>query len=192
MNWPMSTEVYDAYWRFAAERFAMLERRLAGETAPWTVDPILAEYRFTNTFRITDRVSQYLISDVQGDGGVEYTQLDIVFRTLLFKTFNRISTWKLLTSKLNEPLTANVSRNTLSVILSEALSRGERVYSAAYIMPSPAYGHARKHENHLAQLFSMLDGGTMKELAAAKSLREAFGILAAQPGLGPFLAYQYA
>jgi hypothetical protein len=29
------------------------------------------------------------------------------------------------------------------------MSRGERVYSAAYIVPNPPFGEARKHGNHL-------------------------------------------
>src|SRR2546430_9607468 len=58
------TEVYETYWRFAAERQAIFFRRLAGLPAPWTSDPILARYKFTNVYRASDRVSQYLIRHV--------------------------------------------------------------------------------------------------------------------------------
>ena len=54
-----TTEVFDSYWRFAAERLAMYYRRLGDPVGPWTDDLILREYRFTNTFRAADRVSQY-------------------------------------------------------------------------------------------------------------------------------------
>lgn len=57
-------EVFDAYWRFAAERLAIFLRRANGEPGPWTGDPILQQYKFCNTFRAADRVSQYLIRDV--------------------------------------------------------------------------------------------------------------------------------
>ena len=59
------TVVFDYYWRFAAERLAIYYRRLKGLPAPWTEDPILAAYRFTNTYRALDRVTQYLIREVQ-------------------------------------------------------------------------------------------------------------------------------
>ena len=46
-----TTPVFGAYWRFAAERHAMFCRRLDGPRGPWTNDPILLRYRFTNTYR---------------------------------------------------------------------------------------------------------------------------------------------
>jgi hypothetical protein len=59
------TVVFDTYWRFAAERLAMFYRRYSNPIGPWTSDPILRTYRFTNSYRAADRVSQYLIREVQ-------------------------------------------------------------------------------------------------------------------------------
>ena len=39
-------------------------RKLKGTKFPWTEDPIIAQYRFTNVYRASDRVSQYLIQNV--------------------------------------------------------------------------------------------------------------------------------
>jgi hypothetical protein len=52
--------VFRAYWRFAAERQAIFERRLCGAPAPWTEDSILRDYRFCNVFRAADRVASAL------------------------------------------------------------------------------------------------------------------------------------
>ena len=41
---------------------AIFELRADGGPGPWTDDPILQRYKFCNTFRASDRVSQYLIS----------------------------------------------------------------------------------------------------------------------------------
>ena len=60
----LPTVAYDTYWRFAAERQAIFFRRFAGAPAPWTDDPILQRYKFTNAYRASDRVSQYLIREV--------------------------------------------------------------------------------------------------------------------------------
>lgn len=60
------TPVFDSYWRFASSRQAVYEARLAGRSQPWTRDPILTQYRFTNCYRAADRVSQSLISGVIG------------------------------------------------------------------------------------------------------------------------------
>ena len=39
------------------------------KSAPWTSDYILQTYKFTNTYRASDRVSQYLINNVIYTGG---------------------------------------------------------------------------------------------------------------------------
>ena len=56
-------------------------------------DPVLAAYKFTNGYRASDRVSQYLIRSVIYAGSQKPGEL--FFRTLLFKLFNRITTWEL-------------------------------------------------------------------------------------------------
>ena len=64
LSLPKPTPVYDTFWRFAAERQAVFFRRFRREPAPWTRDPIIARFKFTNAYRATDRVSQYLIRNV--------------------------------------------------------------------------------------------------------------------------------
>ena len=71
--------VYRAYWTFAAERQRIFERRIAEQPGPWTDDPILARYRFTNAFRMSDRVTQFLI------GGVIYSYREMPADDLLVR-----------------------------------------------------------------------------------------------------------
>ena len=54
-------EVYDLYWYFACERQNIFWKKINGEPAPWTDDKILQEYKFCNSYRVNDRVSQYLL-----------------------------------------------------------------------------------------------------------------------------------
>lgn len=67
------SEVFDTYWRFAVKRQEIFFQRLEGEAPPWTTDPVLTKYKFTNAYRASDRVSQYLIRYViyQGDQSPE-------------------------------------------------------------------------------------------------------------------------
>jgi hypothetical protein len=131
------TIVYETYWRFAAERQAIFFRRLQGFPSPWTDDPILQEYKFTNAYRASDRVSQYLIRNViyRGDQAPQ----EVFFRTMVFKIFNRISTWELLERQFGSVSYAEYSFDRYDKVLSKALNSHERIYSAAYIMPS---GHS--------------------------------------------------
>jgi hypothetical protein len=186
------TSVYDSYWYFAAERHAIYERRLTNPEGPWTDNPILGTYRFTNTYRAADRVSQYLIGEVQYGPGRSQAPAELFFRTLLFKIFNKIETWKLIESELGPVSWQSVDLNAIDKLLAQAMSRGKKIYSAAYIMPSPPLGHMRKHGNHLAVLERMMDDGLPGRIERARSLAEVYDLLRPYPGLGPFLTFQYA
>ncbi|THH15300.1 hypothetical protein EW146_g5161 [Bondarzewia mesenterica] len=50
--------VLDTLFSFIAERHAIHQRRIAGEAFPWTDDPVLLKYSFTNVFRVLDRMTQ--------------------------------------------------------------------------------------------------------------------------------------
>lgn len=192
MYWSFSTtEVFDSYWRFAAERLAMYYRRLGNPIGPWTEDLILRDYRFTNTFRAADRVSQYLIREVQYREDRSQAPDEVFFRTMLFKLFNRIDTWEELERELGPVSWQHARFEAMSDILDGLIAAGRRVYSAAYIMPSPAYGHLRKHANHLAMLARMMSDGLPGRLAQASSMHSAYEMILDYPGLGPFLAFQY-
>lgn len=186
------TEVFDSYWRFAAERQAILHRRLRGEAGPWTTDPILAAHRFTNAYRFADRVSQYLIREVQQGEDRSQAPQELFFRTILFKLFNKIETWEAIEERFGPLAWATADLDAISAFLSARQDRGQRNYSAAYIMPPPNLGHGRKHANHLALLARMMADRLPDRLRQAPSLADVYERLLRYPGLGPFLAFQYA
>lgn len=183
------TAVFDTYWRFASARQAVYEARLAGRSQPWTDDPILTQYRFTNCYRAADRVSQTLIGDVIYQGPKDWDE--VFFRTLLFKLFNKESTWQLLTRELGEVCWGGYDYRAYDRVLSAAFAKGERLYSAAYIVPPPQLGEGRKHRNHLRLLEMMMNMGAPGRVAGAATMREAYEVLLGYPAIGPFLAYQY-
>lgn len=185
------TIVFDTYWRFAAERLAMYYRRLADPIGPSTADPILSGFRFTNTYRVADRVSQYLISEVQAGADRSQDTREVFFRTILFKIFNRIETWEALEQRLGRLTWANLEATALDEALENLRRRGNSIYSAAYIMPSPSYGRARKHSNHIALLLQMMEDRLPERIKQAPSLRSVYDLVLSYSGIGPFLAFQY-
>lgn len=185
------TEVYDSYWKFAALRQEAFFNRIEGKQFPFSTDPIINKHRFTNVFRSSDRVSQYLIKNVIYNPNLPNTPSEILFRILLFKLFNKIDTWELLTSKLGSLTFEDYSFKAYDKVLTTAIESGSRIYSAAYIMPSVlAFGHLRKHSNHLKLIEHMIENETHEQLMAAKKMQNAFEIIKNFPGLGDFLAYQ--
>jgi len=188
------TAVFDSYWRFAAERQAIFFRRLAGGSAPWTADPILARHRFTNAYRAADRVSQYLIREVIYGEGRAMASQEQLFRIMLFKFFNKIDTWKMLEDQLGEISWANFDPDAYDRVLSAAMRSGSKLYSAAYIIPPVKWpgGDGIKHRGHLHLIRTALSGTLPDDLANATSLGEAFALLKQLPSFGDFLAFQLA
>lgn len=187
-----TTPVFDTYWRFAAERQAIFFNRIFGKDQQPTTDEILKTYKFTNAYRASDRVSQYLIRHVIYEG--EQSPEELFFRIILFKTFNKIETWKLLTTKLGEITYKDYDFNRYDEVLFESLQRRHSIYSAAYIMPSGvgSFGEAYKHRNHLKLIEKMMRDSLPMRICDAKSMQHVFELLRSYPMIGDFLAYQYA
>lgn len=186
------TKVLDTYWKFGAERLAMYLRRLANPEGPWTDDPILKAYRFTNSYRAADRVSQYLIRDIQYAASRSSDPAELIFRTLLFKIFNKIETWELIEDRLGPVSWQSFNFDAVNETLLQAMGHGSKIYSAAYIMPNPPLAAPKKHSNHLRLLDNLMRDGLPGKLLKATSLQEVYESLVAIDSFGPFLAFQFA
>lgn len=186
---PVKSSLYDKYWLFASRRFDVFKKRMYNDFGPWTNDSVIALNRFTNVFRVSDRVSQYLVA-------LQYqnlTKKDIFFTTMLFKIFNKIETYNYLLKELKEVKYDSYYFTQYDDLLTRRMSENIPIYSAAYIMPSAgsAFGYKLKHSNHLALLQKMMDDEMPEKVAAAGSLQEIYELLLSYPSFGSFLAFQY-
>lgn len=188
-----SSEVYDTYWRFAAERQKIFFRRLLMQDGPWTNDEILKSHKFTNAYRASDRTSQYLIRNVIYREDLPKSPTEIFFRIILFKIFNKIETWDLLERKLGALTYEDFSFKQYDQILTDAKNNGQRIYSAAYIMPpgGKSFGQLAKHQNHLLLLSMMIKDRVPDRMAQMQSMQTGFECLRSYPTIGDFLAYQF-
>ncbi len=189
------TQVYEVYWRFAVERQNIFFNRLLRKKAPWTTDPVMGKYKFTNTYRVLDRVSQFLIAHIiNPDRERCLSNEDGLFRILLYKVFNKIETWQLLEDSIGELSWREYSFQEYDRVLSKAFQNGTSIYSAAYIMASgkSTFAHERKHQNHLKLLEHMMTGDVTRKVVSSRSMAQLYQVLSSYPLIGPFLAYQYA
>lgn len=185
---PTASAVYPVLWQFAAERQRVYRARVAGQAQPWTTDGILLQYRFTNPYRAADRVSQALIRMVYSETDVDAATLFL--RTMLFKIFNKTTTWETIVSRLGLPTAGSFEVGALDKVLTGLKAKGVSIYSGAYIMPSGGAG-VPKHRMHLELLASMLADRLPEQVERTKGLQEVYRLLLAYPSLGPFLAFQY-
>jgi hypothetical protein len=79
----------EAFFAYARERHSIYLKRLAGDPWPWTSDPILQQYRFTNVFRELDKTTQWFKKNVR-----EPLRNDpsVFLATVIFRWFNTIRT----------------------------------------------------------------------------------------------------
>ena len=130
---------------------------MSGSDSPWTDDSIIQKYNFTNAYRASDRVSQYLIRHVIYENEY-YTPEDQCFRILFFKLFNKIETWNYVKDALGEITYSSYNYDRYNDLLLKKIESKDKIYSAAYIMPSgkSCFGFDKKHSEKDA------DGGGEK------------------------------
>ena len=188
-------EAYQLYWKFAYERQNIFNARLA--TIPeseWTTDPIFKAYKFCNTFRALDRVSQYLIREVCY-GNDNNNSNDRLFQIVLFRLFSNIDTWKVIKQELGRmPIINDLTDDSLKKALDLAKKRNGKLYTHAFILcATDAYGQGKKHLNHLELLKDMFIKNRLgNKLLSAKSLKEIYELLHTFPLMGDFMSYQIA
>jgi len=187
------TIVFDTYWKFAAERQDIFFKRQRGEPGPWTEDPVLQKYKFTNAYRASDRVSQFLIRDVIYNPDLSNDGQEVFFRIILFKLFNKIETWNLLRQELGTISYRDFDAKIYDRIFTDAMSGGSAIYSGAYIMPSGGkhFGLDMKHRTHLKLIDMMMKDELFKKLTDSKRMQHGFEMLRSYPTIGDFLAYQF-
>ncbi|THU93856.1 hypothetical protein K435DRAFT_757117 [Dendrothele bispora CBS 962.96] len=182
------TNAFDTFWYWCAERKIIDDRRRAGQPFPWTENTILQEYPFCNTFRVLDKVSQYLIREVIEKGSQEPTEL--VFRIALFSVFTKPATWELLTEKLGPLEWVSYNRKDYQRVLSEAKSNKQTLYTGSFQKPGPSFEYKEVFMNHLLLLEVMMDKDLPGRIQNAKYIAEIHGFIESLPGMGPFNTFQ--
>ena len=189
---PKKTPIFRTYWEFAAKRQEIFFARLMGNQNHQPNDAILSRYRFTNTFRASDRVSQYLIRKVIYSDQWELD--DLFFRIMIFKFFNKTDTWEALEAAFREVSWRSYRYEDYDHVLTSLLADGKKVYSGAYIMASgkSQIGNDRKHRNHLRVIEMMMKDRIPDRISQQTSLESVYRLLRDYPCIGPFVGYQFA
>ncbi|RDB19676.1 hypothetical protein Hypma_013317 [Hypsizygus marmoreus] len=183
------TVVFDTFWRFAAERKAIDDRRRSGMPPPWTNDPILQRYPFCNTYRVCDKLCQYIIREVVEKGSQDPTE--IVFRVILFNTFTKIETWELLQKELGPLTWRRYNHDAYESVLAKAKEAGTTLYTGAFLKPAPHFKSLLDaHSNHLCLLEVLMECDLPGRIRNAEYLAQVFEYLVSFPSMGEFSTFQ--
>lgn len=188
-------ETFQYYFYFVQERMNMFWNKFNCHDAPWTNDEILRVHKFTNVYRASDRVSQYLIKNVIYNNDNTLSEEDILLRILVFKIFNKIETWEHLENRYGVIKVNNFDLRIINQILSERRSIYP-IFNNAYMMTGThsLYNHLSfKHEKWLEMVKNeMINGRVFQKIINTNSLENVYKLLRDCSFLGDFLAYQYS
>ncbi|KEP55689.1 hypothetical protein V565_001450 [Rhizoctonia solani 123E] len=186
--------ILDTMFYWIHERHELFLRRLEGHPPPWTEDVILRNHRFTNVSRTYDRATQFLINRVINVGDQSHQEL--FFRTVLFRLFNRISTYEYLERRCGPLTIANFNIPRWSAALTKLQSQGNSLYTGAYQINWPNFGaetaNKPSHEKHFILIKHMLDDGIPGKIRGYARLQDVFNSILAYPSCGQFISYQLA
>ena len=118
----------EPFFDYARRRQQIFLDRRAGKPAPWTDDPVLRDYRFTNIFREDDKVTVWFRENIRDP---MKNSPDVLLATVIFRWFNRIETAELL-------LEDDLFRGWDGVVAGRVLSGRSPVVTGAYIIKTPA------------------------------------------------------
>lgn len=195
-NTPSCAPNLSRFFNFACERMDIFHHKQAGVKPPWTSDPILAQYKFTNCYRILDRVSQYLIREIIGSFWDRFEEVDdadtdqlreLFCRVYIFKMFNKIATWEAIPEKYRHDCSGNLNN-----ILNWAVGRNG-LFANAYLMAPAGEGFNYSRVTlYMTMLENILNDEQWLTLLCGDSLTDSYELLARYHGFGPFLSYQFA
>jgi len=116
------------YW--IEERHAIFLRRQQGKPKPWTTDPILRDYKFTNPFRENDRGTVWLRENFLEPHRDDDPHL-VAFNIAWYRMFNWWGTGALLGWR------TRWDTEEVKYTLNKAFSEGKQVFTGAHIVFSP-------------------------------------------------------
>lgn len=178
-------ELLGVYRDFVRERHAIWKKRQEDKPQPWTNDPILRSYKFTNDFRVLDPGSQFVLTDLYTDDPWDY-----LARCFLYRYTNLPKTWRYVRAELGRyPLAGDMSKELIEIIQDYRYG-GNVVFSGAYIiMPNPGVTGSDKVVGAV-ELTRDFMATRSDEFLSADTPDEQFAILRSQPGVGKFMAMQ--
>lgn len=173
------------FYTFIKEREAIRLRRAAGQPWPWTNDPILRKFSFTNVKREHDRTSRILIDQFYEPNRRAPIE-EALFNAAIFRYFGTAEF--AVAVGWNEPCAKALGR--VERVAATRLAAGARVYTGAYMVTNCGRKGA-KHELICRAFLADLLRKTPDVCAAISAqwaMEDAVAALVQVDGFGVFMA----
>ncbi|EKE27561.1 MAG: hypothetical protein ACD_3C00192G0006 [uncultured bacterium (gcode 4)] len=176
------------FYFFISERHNINKKKSILKLAPpWTDNPILKEFKFTNVFRDLDPGTRFVIDELTP--GVSTVE-NLIFNIIIYRLYNKIQTSRYLWIQD----VRNFSRNSFEKKLREIKDSWEKVFTNAFIVSG--YGFVSSEWDKVARTSRIIDdiSKVIPELTNRieenKSSGFTFETIKSLPWIWDFLAYQ--
>jgi hypothetical protein len=192
---------------FIVRRYMIHKRKdVLGLPAPWTKDPILQDFKFTNVRREHDRETKWLLDQVVNNEELDYDNK--IMNCILYRMYNKSSTLELVYAANNGHTYLPIQFDGFDAMDEERIRRGLKeklkddpkytFFTNAFLtcglkvalgnqddtndsfMPMRIIKFARK----------LYEDGIVDKIKKAKDQKEVFNAIKSYNGLGEFLSYQ--
>lgn len=188
---PYFTEFFDVM----LERMLIWKRRFIDEKErPWTKNPILNKFKFTNVYRMLDRSSQWQIQHIILDE--QLTGINLIWKMMVYRMFNNPETFEEGLKHWNNgiPDYKKYDVDEWYKFIQGIKCRGINPFTNAYLTNSAAYPGLTRVECYTKKILPILHEripGLYKLMQTAKKPEEIIEYLTAMPSCAKFMAHEY-
>jgi hypothetical protein len=178
------------YWEFVSERHLVWYRRhVLNLSQPWTKNPILQKYKFTNIKRENDRGSLWCINNIikAGTTKTKLGRIKMFWEIFCYRMINFYETFEDVGLPAHSPFPAK----EWEVKLRARKEAGFRVFTNAHITCQSNF-KADRIANCI-EMFTRFDNNLENiylQVRRAQTFKEVYETLKRQYGIGPFISYQ--
>lgn len=175
------------FFDFMNERHAIYLRRAAGEEFPWTNDPILQKYKFTNIYRELDKGTVWNREKIREPYN---DHPELFFNLAAYRCYNLESTQAALGFIENYDAGSVVSK------LHKLSNAGMKVFTGAYVITGTLQDEEGNYPDKVTQVFGIMlnqlwNRRVELEPQPGDTLHSAFTRIAhAVKGMGKFITYE--
>jgi hypothetical protein len=131
----------DQFWYMINERHYIFLKKQAGKPKPWTNDPIMRQYKFTNVFRELDRTTIFVRENIREPLWDDPELL--LFNIALFRQTGAVEGWQGIVRRWD------AEKQAAKYVAAQ--ERGTKVFTGAYMVPGMFPG--AKGNNKVVSLF---------------------------------------
>lgn len=183
----MIQENVERFFSWINERQKIFRAKEAGAPWPWTADPILQKYKFTNAFREQDRTTVWFRENITKPNEHQPLELQL-FNCCLFRMFGTMEFGEV------HKFVTNFNPSLLKQIARARLRNGKKVFTGAYIITNQGLRLPKEEvvvDKFLTPIWE-LRFALAKHAEVTNSLEQMHKALSKQQGWGGggFMAYE--